>query len=99
MLVEKSRCNAVQAQRVISLIRGPTPTERKDAIVLDGIIDDLNSPALAVREFALWTLKNEIDPDSRNNKLLSFIDMAGTAESREGAIKAWKRRVDEIKNQ
>ncbi len=99
LLVEKSRCNAEQAQRVISLIRGPTPTERTEAAVLDRIVDDLNSPALAVREFALWTLKNDIDPESRSNKLLSFIDMAGTAESREGAIKAWNRRVEEIKNQ
>ena len=99
LLVEKSRCNAEQAQRVISLIRGPTPAERTEAIVLDRIVDDLNSPALAVREFALWTLKNDIDPESRSNKILSFIDMAGTAESREGAIKAWKRRVEEIKNQ
>ncbi len=98
LLVEKTRCNAQQAERVISLLRGPNATERNEAVVLDRIVDDLNSPALAVREFALWNLKNEIDPDSRSNKILSFIDMAGTAESREAAIKAWKRRIDEIKN-
>ena len=98
LLVEKTRCNAQQAERVISLLRGPNATERTEAAVLDRIVDDLNSPALAVREFALWNLKNEIDPESRSIKLLSFIDMAGTAESREGAIKAWKRRIEEIKN-
>ncbi len=98
LLVEKTRCNPQQAERVISLLRGPNAAERTEVAVLDRIVDDLNSPALAVREFALWNLKNEIDPESRSNKQLSFIDMAGTAESREGAIKAWKRRIEEIKN-
>jgi len=88
-----------KAQMTVWLRRLPglSAAERVDFGTIDQLFADLSAPEIAVRELAIYVLLNDLDPVSNNQKSLASYDAGATVEAREAPVKAWKRRIEEIK--
>ncbi len=96
LLVEKNRCNEQEAELSVTFLRGVTPAERTDPVVIEKFVEGLGSSALSVREIAFWVLKNDIDADARAKPALLQIDFAGNSETRRIGLELWRSRAKEL---
>lgn len=97
LLIEKARLTDEQADMVVRLLRGLSDAEKKTPLMMDQLVSLMESNKVAVREVSFATLINEADPESRGNRALSSFDAGGPDQAREGVVKAWKRRIEELK--
>lgn len=97
LLMERYRLTGEDADTALRLLRGFTDAEKKRPETIDRLVEALASPAVAVRELAIMNLLTDVDPESAGNNGLSRFDAGGPEENRETAVRAWKRRADEVK--
>lgn len=96
LLLEKARLTEDQADTVLRLLRGLTDFDKKNPATLDQLVELLNSNKVIVRELA-FVMLTEVDPESRSNRNLSSFDAGAANENREATVKAWQRRIEELK--
>jgi len=97
VLVGKAQLPENQADAAVQLLRGFTPAQRSDPETLTALGAQLLSPAVQVRELALYALVGFIDPaDPASRPLLNF-DAAGSAESRAAPVAAWAKKIEQLK--
>ncbi|MCZ2341435.1 MAG: alanine and proline-rich secreted protein Apa [Bacteroidales bacterium] len=97
LLIEKARLTEEQADTVLRLLRGLTDLEKKSPMMHDQLLTLMSSNKVAVRELAFMTLLNEVDQESRSNRALASFDAGGPDQAREPVVRAWKRRIEELK--
>ncbi|OWK34870.1 hypothetical protein [Fimbriiglobus ruber] len=97
-LIEKSRLSDDQADQVLRLLRGLTDRERNDPDTLNRLVDGLASQALPVRELSFHNLASLIDPKDPTSRSLLGYDAEGPVEVRDKVVKAWKKKIEDLKN-
>ncbi len=97
VLVAKSRLPEDEADTAVRLLRGFTAAERADPETLTLLGSKLSSPAVPVRELALFTLVSFIDPSDPAAKPLLTFDAAAAADARAASTAAWAKKIDELK--
>lgn len=97
VLIEKARLTEEQADTVLRLLRGLTDFEKKSPMAYDQLLALMESNKVVVRELAFMALLNEVDQESRSNRALASFDAGGPDQMREAVVRAWKRRVEELK--
>jgi hypothetical protein len=93
----KFRLSKPQLDSWLRRLPGLTPAERVDIASLDQLVADLSAPEIVQRELAFHVLLNDLDPEARKTKLLASYDAGAPTEVRDFAVKAWKKRVEELK--
>jgi hypothetical protein len=98
-LVDKTGVGDADADTAMRLLRGLSPKEQADPAVLDRLVAGLKSPAVCVRELSFQTLARFLDPADRSKETLSLyaFDAGGPKEYLEPQVRAWERKVEELK--
>src|SRR5207248_7942297 len=52
----KERCSPVECENIIAMLHGPLAGPKSEPQTFEGLIDQLLSPRLAIRELAAWQL-------------------------------------------
>jgi hypothetical protein len=99
VLVEKNGVEDAQADAVLRLLRGLTDVERANPATLDQLREGLSSPALSVRELSFQNLVSFVNPQEKANETLLRFDANAPQEFRDAPLKAWKKKVDELKKE
>lgn len=99
IFIEKLRLKEEEIEEVFRLLRGFSERERSDPATLDRLFADLSSPALPIRELASMILFTAIDPSDKANDPLFRFDAGAPNDFREAAIKAWKKKIEELKGE
>lgn len=93
----KFRLSKAQLDQWLRRLPGLSIAERTDIATLDQLVADLSAPEIVQRELAFHVLLNDLDPEARKLKALASYDASAPSEVREFAVKAWKKRVEEVK--
>ncbi len=97
-LTDKLRLTPDQADQAVRLLRRFPESRRQRAETVDELLEAMNHPSLVpIRELAFWNLITDVDPESQANRALNMFDSTGPADYRETALKAWRKRADELK--
>jgi hypothetical protein len=94
---QKFRLSKDQMSVWLRRLPGLAPSERVDFATLDQLLADLAAPEIVVRELAFFVLLNDLDPESRKQRALAAYDAGAPVEAREAGVKAWRKRIEEIK--
>ncbi|MDB5307975.1 MAG: hypothetical protein JWO38_2177 [Gemmataceae bacterium] len=87
-----------EAEIILRLLRGSVSPAKPDPTDLDRLVGFLTHPSVAVRELALWNLINFVDQTApRTPGMVADVAVA-TGPGYEKFVKAWRVRVEEIKN-
>ena len=97
LLLTKARLPAAAADKAIRLLTGFGVADRQSPTSLDLAVTALTADQVPVRELGRFALLEDLDPESRGNRLLSGFDAGAPAEVRAAGAQAWRRRIEEIK--
>jgi hypothetical protein len=97
ILEEKARLTSDEIATLQALLRGLTPAERNSPDTGERLLALLDANKIILREAAFMILLNEVDPESQKNRQLASFDAAAPEMIRQQILRAWKRRLDELK--
>ena len=97
VFADKARLSDAQTTTALKLLAGLTEQDRTSPAALDAVVDALAANAVCLRELAFYTLLSDVDPEARGITALTRFDAGAPDAARDPAVKAWKKRVEDLK--